>query len=118
MGRCELLRKSMWAFRPFQKGITDVALQDPIWANQSDIYVFYDELSVTAEKISRLTHVDGEASLTKSHATVFPFLGRYIKACNNEKVKVPYRFFTGSDVLAVKDLKVISHLNAGNLLHI
>ena len=55
IGRCELLRKLMWAFRPSQKGITDVASQDPIWANPSDIDVFYDELSVTAEKVSRLT---------------------------------------------------------------
>ena len=118
IGRCELLRKSMWAFRPFQKGITDAASQDPIWANPSDIDVFYDELSVTAEKVSWLTHVDDEASLTKSQATVFAFLRRYIKACNNEKIKVLYRFFTGSDVLAVKDLKVIFHLNVGNLPHI
>ena len=108
----------MWAFRPFQKGITDAPSQDPIWANPSDIDVFYDELSVTAEKVFRLTHVDDEASLTKSQATVFAFLRRYIKACNNEKIKVLYRFFTGSDVLAVKDLKVIFHLNVGNLPHI
>ena len=118
IGRCELLRKSLWAFRPFQKGITDVASQDPIWVNPSDIDVCYDELSVTAEKVSRLTHVDDETSLTKSQATVFAFQRRYINACNNEKFKVLYRFFTGTDVLAVKDLKVIFHLNVGNLPHV
>ena len=118
IGQCELLWKSMWAFRPFEKGITDVASQDPIWANPSDIDVLYDELSVTAEKVSRLTHVNDEASLTKSQATVFAFLRRYIKACNNEKIKVLYRFFTGSNVLAVKDLNVIFHLNVGSLPNI
>ena len=118
IGRCELLQKSVWAFRPFRKGITDVPLQDPVWRIPSDLDVFYEELSVTTEKVANLTHVDDEASLTKSQAKVFGFLRRYIKACNNEKVKVLYRFFTGSDVFALKELKVIFHFNLGSLPHI
>ncbi len=100
IGRCELLQKSVWAFRPFRKGITDVPLQDPVWRIPSDLDVFYEELSVTTEKVTNLTHVDDEASLTKSQA------------------KVLYRFFTGSDVFALKELKVIFHFSLGSLPHI
>ena len=117
IGRCELLQKSMWAFKPFQQGLNDVS-QEPIWRNTLEVDMFYNELSVTAEKVVRCTRVDDEGSLTKSQVTVFGFLRRYMKTCNNERIKVLYRFFTGSDVLAVKELKVIFHLNIGNLPHI
>ena len=116
IGRCELLQKSMWAFKPFLEGVNDVS-QEAIWKNSHEVNIFYNELSVTAEKVVRCTRVDDEGSLTKSQGTVFGFLRRYMKACNNERIKVLYRFFTGSDVWALKELKVIFHLNIGNLPH-
>lgn len=118
MGRCELVQKSMWACRPFRQGITDAGSEDPIWRNPTDVDEFYDNLSVSAEKVVRITCVDDENSLTKSQVTVYGFLRRYMKSCNKEKIRVLYRFFTGADVLAVKQLKVIFHLNLGNLPHI
>lgn len=117
IGRCELLQKSMWAFKPFLQGLKDVA-EEPIWKNSLEVDTFYNELSVTREKVVQCTRIDDEGSLTKSQGTVFGYLRRYMKACNNEKIKVLYRFFTGADVLAVKELKVIFHFNAGNLPHI
>ena len=116
IGRCELLQKSMWAFKPFLEGVNDVS-QEAIWKNSHEVNIFYNELSVTAEKVVRCTRVDDEGSLIKSQGTVFGFLRRYMKPCNNERIKVLYRFFTGSDVWALKELKVIFHLNIGNLPH-
>ena len=65
IGRCELLQKSMWAFKPFLQGLTDVSQED-IWKNSHELDMFYNELSVTAEKVVRYTRVDDEGSMTKA----------------------------------------------------
>ena len=67
IGRCELLQK------PFLEGVNDVS-QEAIWKTSHEVNIFYNELSVTAEKVVRCTRVDDEGSLTKSQGTVFGFL--------------------------------------------
>ena len=66
IGRCELLQKSMWAFKPFLEGVNDIS-QEAIWKTSHEVNIFYNELSVTAQKVVRCTRVDDEESLTKSH---------------------------------------------------
>ena len=118
MGKCEMVNKPLWACSAFQQGVADNKMGEPLGNDSSDVDKFYDALAVTSQKISQIMSVDDEENLTKSQNTVYGFFCRYIKACDNKKIRVLYRFLTGADVLAVKSLKVIFHLHVGKIPHI
>ena len=118
MGKCELVNKPLWACSAFQQGMADNKIAECLWRDSTDIDQFYDSLAVTPQRVTEIMSVDDKENLTKSQNTVYGFFCRYIKACDDKKIRVLYRFLTGADVLAVKKLKVIFHLQVGNIPHI
>ena len=90
MGKCELVNKPMWACTAFRRGIADNTLKKPLWDDSTDVDSFYDQLAVSAQKLAKVLIVDD--NLTKSQNTVFSFLCRYIKACDDKKIRVLCRF--------------------------
>ena len=80
----------MWACTAFRRGIADNTLKKPLWDDSNDVDSFYDQLAVSAQKLAKVLIVDD--NLTKSQNTVFSFLCRYIKACDDKKIRVLCRF--------------------------
>ena len=118
MGKFEFVNKPLWACAAFRQGIADNKMVEPLWEDSTDVDKFYDELRVTPQKISQNLRVDDEEKLTKSQNTVYGYFCRYIKTCDDKKIRVLYRFLTGADVLAVNKLTVIFHLHVGKIPHI